>query len=153
MVFDEKEYRVVEKLPNSFIYFLISDNTVKNEVVYVGQTKNGLLRPLSHKDKEYNRIFVIRCKQSDLNEMETFYIRKYNPKYNRNEGRGYITFLTARNKLRKALNDNSITIRDIKEAVDYLAIKPEIVNNNVCINAKRLKDIYQAFGGCENGRF
>ena len=147
MTFEEKNYYMVEKLPNIFIYCLISDYPIKDEVVYIGQTTNGIFRPLQHKDKIYNRIYIIPCKQGNLNELETFYIRKYKPKYNKNEGRGYITFYTARNKIRKELQDNSITVSIIKEACEYLEITPEIVNNNVCINAKYLKDIYKALGG------
>jgi len=65
-------------LENSFVYFLC----LGNEVVYVGQTKSGLYRLFSHRNKEYNCVKILPCAESQLDDLEKFYIRKYKPKYN-----------------------------------------------------------------------
>ena len=146
MKFEEENYHAVENL-QSFIYFLISDEPIENTVVYVGQSANGLHRPFTHKDKEFDKVYIMPCSQSDLNEVETMYIRKYKPKYNKNEGRGFINFYTARNKLRIALGNNSLTVWDIRKACTSLGIQPEVVNSNACINSKYLHDLYEALRG------
>lgn len=82
MEFNENYDLQVPKCNQCFIYFLVKNN----EVVYVGQTKNGLIRPLTHKDKEYDDIFVKYCDKKQLNDAENYYIIKYKPRYNRNIG-------------------------------------------------------------------
>lgn len=64
-----------------FIYFLID----KDEVVYVGQTTNGLSRPFAHCDKEYDTVKAIPCHREMLDQEEHHYICKYSPKYNKAE--------------------------------------------------------------------
>lgn len=62
------------------VYFLIRNG----EIVYVGQTNKGLERAISHvKDKSFDSIGIIKCKEEELNEKETFYIAKYRPLYNK----------------------------------------------------------------------
>ena len=51
-------------------------------MVYVGQTKAGLYRPFSHKDKKYDNVKVIPCKLNELNTLEQQFIEKYKPRYN-----------------------------------------------------------------------
>jgi len=61
------------------IYFLINEN----EIVYVGQTKQGMSRVFQHfNTKEYDSYSVCKCKQEELNELEAYYIIKFNPYYN-----------------------------------------------------------------------
>lgn len=49
----------------SFIYFLIGID----EVVYVGQTRIGLSRPMQHHNvKGFNKIGIIDCKPEHLNK-------------------------------------------------------------------------------------
>lgn len=79
MKFSEPEYAsftfpVYEYL----IYFLCQGDVV----VYVGQTKAGLYRPFSHKDKKYDNVKVIPCKLNELNTLEQQFIEKYKPRYN-----------------------------------------------------------------------
>ena len=83
MQFNESEsiYISMPIIPDIFIYFLLDEN---NEVVYVGQTTNGLQRPYSHIiNKEFNRVIIIPCDINELDEFENKYILKYRPKYNK----------------------------------------------------------------------
>lgn len=51
-------------------------------MVYVGQTRVGLYRPFSHRDKEYNNVRILPCSETQLDDLENFYIAKYKPRYN-----------------------------------------------------------------------
>ena len=82
MDFDIKEqsdFITIPKYKNSFIYLLLK----RNDVVYVGQTKQGLIRPLSHKDKDFDTIKIKYCDTDNLDFFEDFYIKKYKPIYNK----------------------------------------------------------------------
>jgi hypothetical protein len=62
-----------------FIYFLIRNN----EIVYVGQTKQGIPRIFQHfNTKEYDSYSVCKCNEDELNELEAHYIIKLHPIYN-----------------------------------------------------------------------
>lgn len=119
MKFEEKNAIEIKLPQKCFVYFLI-----KNEVVvYVGQTKNGLIRPLSHKNKEYDTLKIINCKNNELNTIEDFFIKKYNPKYNKkiNSSSDY-SLITAKKKLRLYFNTNEITLFTIKKIITELNI-------------------------------
>lgn len=63
----------------SGIYFLIKGDTV----VYVGQSKNVYSRIRRHLDtKVFDKINVIACEESELNRLESMYIRKFSPVLN-----------------------------------------------------------------------
>lgn len=77
-----KEFNQCIELTKSsqvFIYFLLDEN----EVVYVGKTTRGISRIYAHKNKHFNRIFVLPCYEQDLDKLENKYIVKYKPKYNK----------------------------------------------------------------------
>jgi len=62
------------------IYFLIKNE----EVVYVGQTINGVSRIKQHKqDKDFDHYYFKQCQKNNLNKNEARYISIYNPKYNK----------------------------------------------------------------------
>jgi hypothetical protein len=63
------------------IYFLLRQDTI----VYVGQSINVLTRIADHKRdgiKNFDRIFVVQCKQAELNHLEALYIDKFRPVHN-----------------------------------------------------------------------
>jgi hypothetical protein len=64
---------------NSLIYFLIN----KKEVIYVGQTNNGLRRPFAHYDKTFDEVKIIPCLPEELDFWEDHFIQKYRPICNR----------------------------------------------------------------------
>lgn len=108
--------------PKCFIYFLI----YKDEVVYVGQTKNGLQRPFSHKDKIFDTVKLIYCEAKELDVTENIYIKKYKPIYNKELNyKVCYTMRKTRNSLEKDLNV-TIYITDIKKIIKFLNIKTEI---------------------------
>lgn len=84
MIFEEKaDYEVSissDLKSNVFVYFLLQGK----EVVYIGQTTKGIIRPISHvNDKEFDSIKIMYCERENLGELEHDYILKYNPKYNK----------------------------------------------------------------------
>ena len=99
----------VPKISNSLVYFLLYNE----EVVYVGQTVQGLVRPLSHKDKVFDSVAVISVPEDLLTAVEDYYISKYIPKYNKTM-RMYLPMLVARNRIREIIGNDSYTVRDVK---------------------------------------
>lgn len=112
MKFEENSSFEIPKLKNSFIYFLIE----KDEVVYVGKTTHGIFRPLSHKDKNYDRIAIVFVEEKDLDFQEGKYIMKYRPKYNFAMN-GYFSLQAAKKKIRGITKNKKITIWDIKNEI------------------------------------
>lgn len=136
-IFEETNSINIPIRNKSLIYFLINND----DVVYVGQTKNGLYRPFSHRNKDFNRVEIIECKENELDLLEDYYILKYQPIYNIKINDGY-KLITARNKLRIMCNNN-ITIRDIKKIVKLLNLKLLKVGKNYYVNNYCLGKIYQ----------
>lgn len=119
MQFDEPNSIKIEQYKLIFIYFLLDNN----EVVYVGQTTQGLSRPFSHhRDKTFNEIRLIYCKADQLDELENKYILKYNPKYN------------------KIINcTNIVSVSKLRSTVRSLFFKHDCFN---AITKKRLNTIF-----------
>lgn len=74
MIFEEKEDLTLDATRNWIIYFLIKNK----EVVYVGQSTQNVLRPFSHKDKDFDTVKIIYQGEDKnlLNQNEEFYIKK-----------------------------------------------------------------------------
>ena len=83
MKFEEKTKNnfLKKEICGSMIYFLIKNN----EVVYVGQSKNGISRIFFHKytKKDFDNLYFINCKEKELSTLENYYITKYKPLYNK----------------------------------------------------------------------
>lgn len=125
MTFSEKEDFSFPKLPCNMIYFL----TLENEVVYVGQTTQGIVRPMLHKDKEYDEIKLIFTSNENLNTLEGYYISKYKPKYN-SVITGYFSLLKARDYIRECVNNADFTVNDLKRCMRSINIE-EISFNGI----------------------
>ena len=133
-VFDEKGTITIPTNYKSFIYFLIKDDVV----VYVGQTRNNLSRPFSHKDKNFNRIEIMLCPENELDMKEDKYILKYEPIYNKQINSGY-KLITFRNKLRTTFG-KEITIRTIRKIMKELNINTFMFGSNEYIgNSDQIK--------------
>lgn len=148
MKFEEKNTIKIEKYNNIFIYFLIKNK----EVVYVGQTKNGIFRPLSHyKNKDFDTIHIMYCEEKELDILEDKYIAKYNPKYNKTYNLNINCGLErCKNKLNSYFNNNyngkKIRIDKMKEIINKLDIKIYSLNNNPYIKMndyEKLLDYYK----------
>jgi hypothetical protein len=73
--------RLIEVPEVSGIYFLVQDG----EVIYVGQSCNVASRMLGHKNKNFDRAFVLPCAPSNLNKTEAAFIGFFKPKLNMNQ--------------------------------------------------------------------
>lgn len=112
----------------SFIYFLLDGN----EVIYVGQTKRGLIRPLSHTDKVFDRVEILYCEEKYLDITEDKYITKYLPIHNKTMNTAY-GMMQARNHIRKMFNP-SYSKTDLKRHIKELNIQPILLNSAVYIS-------------------
>lgn len=72
--------RLIEVPEVSGIYFLVHNG----DVIYVGQSCNVASRMLQHKDKTFDRAFVLPCAVSKLNETEAAFIGFFKPQLNMN---------------------------------------------------------------------
>ena len=77
----------IGKTPNKFlkgvagIYFL----TLDEELVYIGQTINVYKRLADHRrDKEFDNAYFLPITKTFLNSIETYFLNKYKPEYNKN---------------------------------------------------------------------
>lgn len=68
-------------IPGSYIYFLISSDTI----VYVGQTQDNIInRAKAHlSSKEFDRCIIVSCAVSRLDQIEQYFIKKLEPTYNK----------------------------------------------------------------------
>lgn len=133
MKFSEKDFIAVPLYQNSFIYFLIKND----DVVYVGKTTQGLLRPLSHKDKDYDSLAIIYCTEENIDELEDKYISKYKPPYNKlmNFGMNY-TLSRVRDEIRKRYNDKKFSKPALKRIMKDLDIAVFCENGSEYIKKK-----------------
>lgn len=151
MKFEEENSIEIKKCNNVFVYFLLKNNIV----VYVGQTKNGLLRPLSHKDKDYDTIKIIYCKENELDFLEDYYITKYNPIYNQmyNVSMNY-GLKRCKIKLNEYFKNNyngkKIGIPLIKKIINKLEIKIYSINGNSYIKTNDYEKILDFLKNKEN---
>lgn len=85
------------------IYFLFQDQ----ELVYVGQSFSIYSRIGTHcadREKVFNRVAIILCDVSELDALETQYIFKFKPKFNKKipyDSIGYFKTKTILGKLRQ----------------------------------------------------
>ena len=137
----------VPKINNSLVYFLLYNE----EVVYVGQTVQGLVRPLSHKDKVFDSVAVISVPEDLLTAVEDYYISKYTPKYNKTM-RMYLPMLVARNRIREIIGNDSYTVRDVKkDAFDNGISLTVLGNGNVYISQEEFKKLCLLLHGNDEG--
>lgn len=127
MKFLEKDSISIPRLPNSFVYFLLDDE----EVVYVGKTKNGIVRPLSHFDKKFTDIKIIPVPEEKLSHEEEYYISKYSPKYNK-VMKYYVSALNARDFVRLTCGNEKYTVRNLKNDAVKFGINLTTLQNGSC---------------------
>lgn len=125
MRFSEKGKQVISipRYNDCFVYFLLKNC----EVVYVGQTKNGLARPLSHRDKDFDSIKIIYCEESMLDITEDTYIEKYKPRYNKQNNYAIRwSLLRVRNSIRANLGLTTFTVPNLKHLLAHLGISTRL---------------------------
>lgn len=120
-----------------FIYFLID----KGEVVYVGQTTNGLSRPFAHYDKEYDTVKAIPCHREMLDQEEDHYICKYSPKYNKCRNYNVVYSLPrVKRMVRNDYNLPKFNLVALKKIIKALGITPFVdeYTSGACITDEDL---------------
>jgi len=132
------------KYKRFLIYFLLKGN----EVVYVGQTKRGILRPFSHNDKVFDTIKILHCNEEDLCVLEDRYIDKYKPKYNKtiNLASNY-PLKKARNLIRGFTGNADFSVTDLKLIIKKLDVKTVVVDCNVYIKQSDFEKIFNYIKG------
>ena len=124
MKFSEVNENVITlpKYQNCFVYFLLKGG----EVIYVGQTNNGLIRPLSHRDKDFDEIKILYCSAEELDLIEDKYIQKYKPVYNKQSNYAVRWGLKrVRDSIRRQTALTNYTIPRLKKVLKKLNITPE----------------------------
>jgi hypothetical protein len=137
--FEEKNAITLPKIKKQFIYFLIKND----EVVYVGQTKKqGLRRPFSHTDKDFEEVKIICYEEEKIDMMEDYYIKKYMPKYNKNlnYSENY-SLMRARNKLRIITKNNKLSLTHLKKYIKKYDIETFACDDKAYIDVNNYKKL------------
>ena len=120
----------VSSAKKSLIYFLI-DNS---EIVYVGKTTMGISRVLSHCGvKEFDSYSTIECTTDKLDEMESYYIYKFEPKHNISLPASSI--FISRNKLKKQYRVDGHAMRKVMALYNVKSSSLGCYNRNDIENA------------------
>lgn len=120
MKFNENDNILIfPNIKSSIIYLLIDGD----EVVYVGQSKFGLSRPYSHKDKKFTNVAVLECEENELDKKETEFIKKYKPKYNKKNGNYDYSFARAISIIKIQTNIHNFNIYDLRKLVNKFKIQ------------------------------
>lgn len=146
-----KSVITIPKYEKCFIYFLLKEN----EVVYVGQTTQGIIRPFAHKDKDFDEVKIIYCEPSELDITEDSYIQKYKPLYNKQNNYAVRWgLLRVRNCIRLKFYPD-YTIPKLKKLMKQLNIQPlkDCYNGKLTITFDEYKQIMEHLKGVENGRY
>ena len=144
MKFEEKTNNKFKKeeIFGCIIYFLIKDN----EVVYVGQSKNGINRIAFHiyNRKDFDSFYFINCNIKELNDLENYYIIKYQPKYNKRLSRNSTNLISFSNfyyqeyKYDKAPR---LSFKKAKEEIIKNKLYETLFNNSLYLNKNNLDKI------------
>lgn len=130
---------MVPETPESFVYMLLDDD---DEVVYVGQTRRGIVRPMEHKgSSNFCRVAIIPCEEYKLDVFESVMIEKYHPKNNRHPGRANGSLKTVLNVIMEYLQDGCYSMSDLKSDMKELGIEPSVIDYKVCLMASDVQKI------------
>lgn len=132
------------ELFGNIIYFL----TKNEEVVYVGQSKKGIGRIYYHicnyKKKDFDSCYYIHCNETELNELENYYMIKYSPKYNKrlnNLNTSYVSFALFYYTEYKSKNVPRLTFQEAKNEIIKNNLYFKKFKNNVYLEKSQLKTI------------
>lgn len=133
----DKDIKTIPNILDSLIYFLLNEG----EVVYVGQTNNGLRRPFSHRDKEFTEIKFFFCPSQELDYWEDCYIQKYDPIYNKQSNYKMRWGLQRVKKQIQKHKFPEYTLWDLRKVLKELKIVPQrdTYNGNETISFNEYK--------------
>ena len=132
-----KTYEIPGGIQNA-IYFLINND----EVIYVGQTKNGLKRILQHGDKFFNKYSFIEKPIEALDYWEDYYIMKYQPKYNNSYNHNRLSLNSAYNQLKYYVK-SYINMFEFPEYIEKKGIEIKMFKNVPTITKEDFKYIIE----------
>lgn len=144
---ENENSRILPNVQSPIIYFLMDGD----EVVYVGQSKIGLARPYSHKDKKFTKIAIINCKESELDDKETEFIKKYKPKYNKMAGKSDYSYARIKTIIKNQTNIRNFNVYDVRKLVTKLGLKTHIFNGSIYINAEDFDKMFAFVKETSNG--
>lgn len=121
------------------IVYLLLD---KDEVVYVGQSKVGLSRPYSHRDKMFTDIAFIKCNEDELDDKETELIKKYKPKYNKKAGNSDYSITRTKNIIREQTNIHDFNLCDLKKLIKKFDVNTFEFENVLYIDKTSFNKIF-----------
>lgn len=140
----EEKTLTIPKYPNVFVYFLVDED---DDVVYVGKTTKGIIRPLSQKtSKIFDSIKIIPCEEKDLDIMENILINKYKPKYNGQRNfKSTLTIKKLRDAIRERYGWEDFDISGVKKLLESSNIKftKDLYSNSYVIDELDLKQIFE----------
>lgn len=124
MIFEENDSTLkFTNIRGPIIYFLIFED----EVVYVGQSKQGICRPFQHTTRTFDSVCIKRCEEDELDYLESKYILKYRPKYNKSILNSYsYSYKKVRELLRNQTYFKDFTLNDLKYIVKKLNVKIDV---------------------------
>ena len=132
-----KTYEIPGGIQNA-IYFLVNND----EVIYVGQTKNGLKRILQHGDKVFNKYSFIEKPIEELDYWEDYYIMKYQPKYNNSYNHNRLSLNSAYNQLKYYVK-SYINMFEFPEYIEKKGIEIKMFKNVPTITKEDFKYIIE----------
>lgn len=135
---ESENSRMFPNVQRPIIYFLLDGD----EVVYVGQSKIGLARPYSHRDKVFTKIAIIDCEEGKLDDRETEFIKKYNPKYNKKAGNSDYSYSRIKAIIKNQTNIRNFNIHDIRKLILKLGLKTYAFNGVNYIDAKDFNKMF-----------
>lgn len=116
------------------IYFLIKGSTI----VYVGQTTQGLSRTFAHiKTKDFNKYYFFPCEKNLLSSLESAYILKFKPKYNKilvynSTSSSFISIDSIKRKFKELDIENNKTV--LRKYISDLRIKIILFDGRMFLN-------------------
>ena len=121
-ILNQKKSVKTDEFSSCLIYFLLN----KDKIVYVGQSKRGMLRIFDHvcnnnaAKKNFDSYAIKPCTEEEMQDAEAFYIMKFKPVYNKifpNSDK-YVN-------LRYILSKGDVE-KFMKEGYDYIEFKPAV---------------------------
>lgn len=125
-----------------FVYLLLKNN----QVVYVGQTTNGINRIKQHfikKEIDFDEYRTIKCSKKDLNNLEDFYIIKYQPIYNKKINSSIVKSTYIIHKIKDIIGFNPYSIKRIDEIIEKTPFEKFVFNKGIALkkeNAEMIAD-------------
>ena len=128
-----KTYEIPAGIQNA-IYILFNND----DIVYVGQTTNGIRRILQHGDKIFDKFAFIEKLLEELEYWEDYYIMKYQPKYNNSYNHNRLSLNSVYHQLKHHVK-GYINILELPEYIEKKGIEIKKFKNIPTITKEEFK--------------